>query len=147
MDDLQLICDTYMEDLIKTEESKLLGEYIHQADKRNNDLKIDNLLGISVNKIFIPTKSKKERLNLSNYKIVRPRQFGYVSVTSRNGEKISVAILDAEAGLISQTIKGGLLKKVWVILKIFSFVSSLILQPPLFPFLPQHHSSKQGKAV
>ncbi len=103
LDDLQLICDTYMEDLIKTEESKLLGEYIHQADKRNNDLKIDNLLGISVNKIFIPTKSKKERLNLSNYKIVRPRQFGYVSVTSRNGEKISVAILDAEAGLISST--------------------------------------------
>ncbi|CAB5507765.1 hypothetical protein AZO1586I_2040 [Bathymodiolus thermophilus thioautotrophic gill symbiont] len=103
LDDLQLICDTYMEDLIKTEESKLLGEYIHQADKRNNDLKIDNLLGISVNKIFIPTKSKKERLNLSNYKIVRPRQFGYVSVTSRNGEKISIAILDAEAGLISST--------------------------------------------
>ena len=103
LDDLQLICDTYMEDLIKIEESKLLGEYIHQADKRNNDLKIDNLLGISVNKIFIPTKSKKERLNLSNYKIVRPRQFGYVSVTSRNGEKISIAILDAEAGLISST--------------------------------------------
>ncbi len=103
LDDLQLICDTYMEDLIKTEEPKLLGRYIHQADERNNDLKIDNLLGISVNKIFIPTKSKKERLNLSNYKIVRPRQFGYVSVTSRNGEKISIAILDAEAGLISST--------------------------------------------
>jgi type I restriction enzyme S subunit len=103
LDDLQLICDTYIEDLIKTEEPKLLGEYIQQSDERNNDLKIDNLLGISVNKIFIPTKSKKERLNLSNYKIVRPRQFGYVSVTSRNGEKISIAILDEEAGLISST--------------------------------------------
>ena len=103
LEDLQLICDTYIEDLIKTEEPKFLGEYIEQSDERNNDLKIDNLLGISVNKIFIPTKSKKERLNLSNYKIVRPRQFGYVSVTSRNGEKISIAILDEEAGLISST--------------------------------------------
>ena len=103
LDDLQLICDTYIEDLIKTEEPKLLGEYIEQSDERNNDLKIDNLLGISVNKIFIPTKSKKERLNLSNYKVVRLRQFGYVSVTSRNGEKISIAILEGEAGLVSST--------------------------------------------
>ncbi len=101
--DLQLICDTYLEDLIKTEEPKLLGDYIQQSDERNTDLEIDNLLGISVNKIFIPTKSKKERLNLSNYKVVRPRQFGYVSVTSRNGEKISIAILDGEVGLISST--------------------------------------------
>jgi len=103
LEDLQLICDTYIEDLIKTEEPKLLGDYIEQSDERNNDLEIDNLIGISVNKIFISTKSKKERLNLSNYKIVRPRQFGYVSVTSRNGEKISIAILDGEAGLISST--------------------------------------------
>ena len=103
LDDLQLICDTYIEALIKTEEPKLLGDYIEQSDERNTDLKIDNLLGISVNKIFIPTKSKKEQLNLSNYKVVRPRQFGYVSVTSRNGEKISIAILDGEAGLVSST--------------------------------------------
>jgi len=103
LEDLQLICDTYMEDLIKTEEPKTLGDYIQQSDERNTDLEIDNLIGISVNKIFIPTKSKKERLNLSNYKVIRPRQFGYVSVTSRNGEKISLAILDGEAGLISST--------------------------------------------
>ncbi len=103
LDDLQLICDTYIEDLIKTKESKTLGDYIQQSDERNTDLKIDNLLGISVNKIFIPTKSKKEALDLSNYKVVRERQFGYVSVTSRNGEKISIAILDGETGLISST--------------------------------------------
>ena len=103
LDDLQLICDTYIEDLIKIEEPKLLGDYIQQSDERNTDLETDNLLGISVNKIFIPTKSKKERLDLSKYKIVRPSQFGYVSVTSRNGEKISIAILDGKAGLVSST--------------------------------------------
>lgn len=103
LDDLQLICDTYIENLIKTEKPKTLGDYIEQSDERNNDLKIDNLIGISVNKVFMETKSNKERLDLSNYKIVRAREFGYVSVTSRNGEKISIAILDGEAGLVSST--------------------------------------------
>jgi type I restriction enzyme S subunit len=101
--DLQLICDTYIENLIKTEKPKVLGEYIEQSDERNNDLAIDNLIGISVSKIFMETKSNKEQLDLSNYKVVRPREFGYVSVTSRNGEKISIAILDGEAGLVSST--------------------------------------------
>ncbi|MBK9258043.1 MAG: restriction endonuclease subunit S [Saprospiraceae bacterium] len=101
--DLQLICDTYIENLIKTEKPKVLGEYIEQSDERNNDLDIDNLIGISVSKIFMETKSNKEQLDLSNYKVVRPREFGYVSVTSRNGEKISIAILDGAAGLVSST--------------------------------------------
>lgn len=101
--DLQLICDTYIENLIKTEPKKFLGEYIEQSDERNTDLQIDNLLGISVNKIFIDTKSNKDSLNLSNYKVVRPREFGYVTVTSRNGEKISIALLDGTEGLLSST--------------------------------------------
>ena len=101
--DLQLICDTYIESLIKSQQPKILGDYIEQSDQRNQDLKNDNLLGISVNKTFIETRSQKEKLDLSNYKVVNPREFGYVSVTSRNGEKISIAILDGEAGLVSST--------------------------------------------
>ncbi|WP_417620062.1 restriction endonuclease subunit S [Oceanihabitans sediminis] len=103
LEDLQLICDTYIEDLIKKEEPKTLGSYIQQADERNTDLEIDNLLGISVNKVFMPSKANQNGLNLSNYKIVRKRQFGYVSVTSRNGEKISIALLNGEEGLVSST--------------------------------------------
>lgn len=101
--DLQLICDSYIDDLIVKQEQKMLGEYIIQSEERNSDLQIDNLLGISVNKIFIPTRSKKELLNLSGYKVVRKREFGYVTVTSRNGEKISIALLDGEPGLLSST--------------------------------------------
>lgn len=101
--DLQLICDTFIQDLINRQELKSLGEYIQQSDERNDNLEIDNLLGISVNKKFIPSKSNKEQLNLAGYKVVRPRQFGYVTVTSRNGDKISIAILDGEPGLVSST--------------------------------------------
>ena len=39
LEDLQLICDTYIENLIKTEKPKVLGEYIEQSDERNRDLK------------------------------------------------------------------------------------------------------------
>ena len=101
--DLQLICDTYIENLIKTEEPKKLEQYIEQSEERNTDLKNNNLLGISVNKVFMKTKSQKEKLDLSNYKIVHLREFGYVSVTSRNGEKISIALLDGKPGLVSST--------------------------------------------
>jgi len=58
--DLQLICDSYIENLIKTKESKVLGQYIEQSDERNNNLQIDNLIGISVNKVFMETKSNKD---------------------------------------------------------------------------------------
>ncbi|MGY4538754.1 type I restriction enzyme S subunit [Mucilaginibacter sp. UYNi724] len=101
--DLQLICDTYIENLIKSEESKTLGGYIVQSDERNSDLKIDNLLGISVNKKFISSNSNQTNLSLASYKVVREREFGYVTVTSRNGEKISVALLDGSPGLVSST--------------------------------------------
>jgi type I restriction enzyme S subunit len=103
IDDLQLICDTYIENLIKTEEPKTLGDYIQQSEERNSGNKIDNLLGISVNKVFIPSKSNKESLNLTNYKAVRERQFGYAPVTSRNGEKISIGLLKGQPGLVSST--------------------------------------------
>jgi len=120
--DLQLICDTYIENLIKTEEAKTLGDYIEQSDERNTDLKIDNLIGISVNKVFMKTKSNAEQLDLSNYKIVRPRQFGYVSVTSRNGEKISIALLDGEAGLVSGTYTVFRVKNTSVLLPEYLFL-------------------------
>lgn len=103
LEDLQLICDTYIENLIKTEEPKTLGDYIEQSDERNSGNNIDNLLGISVNKVFIPSKSNKESLNLTNYKVVRERQFGYAPVTSRNGEKISIGLLKGQPGLVSST--------------------------------------------
>lgn len=103
LNDLQLICDTYIEDLIKNEPPKMLGEYIEQSELRNTDLKIDNLLGISVNKVFMPSKANQNGLNLSNYKVVKEREFGYVSVTSRNGEKISIALLEGKTGVVSST--------------------------------------------
>ena len=57
LDDLQLICDTYIEDLIKTQEPKTLGKYIQQSNERNTDLKVSFLQGVSTSKVLIETKA------------------------------------------------------------------------------------------
>lgn len=101
--DLQIICNSFLDSLIKTEELKLLGDYIIQSEEINTNNEITNLLGISVEKKFFPSKIKQDGINLKTYKIIRRRQFGYVSVTSRNGEKISIALLEESDGIVSST--------------------------------------------
>ena len=82
---------------------KQLGEYIRQVDERNKSLMIDNLLGVSIEKRFIPSIANIVGTDLSSYKIVRTGQFAYGPVTSRNGEKISIAYLDGEDCIISSS--------------------------------------------
>ena len=73
--DLQLICDSYIENLIKTEESKVLGQYIEQSDERNNDLQVTFLQGVSTNKVLIETEANTNGLSFHNYKVVRTGEF------------------------------------------------------------------------
>ena len=73
---------------------KTLGNYIQLVDTRNRDLTITNLLGVSIEKKFIPSIANIVGTDLSSYKVVRTGQFAYGPVTSRNGEKISIAYLD-----------------------------------------------------
>lgn len=75
---------------------KRLGDYIRQVDVRNHDLAVDNLLGLSISKQFIPSIANTIGTDMANYKIVQPRQFGYVPVTSRNGDKITVALYEGD---------------------------------------------------
>lgn len=77
-------------------EYKRLGDYIRQVDVRNRDLAVDNLLGLSISKQFIPSIANTIGTDMANYKIVQPRQFGYVPVTSRNGDKITVALYEGD---------------------------------------------------
>ena len=72
-------------------------------DERNRDLAVTKLLGVSISKKFIPSIANIVGTDLSNYKIVRTGQFAYGPVTSRNGEKISIAYLDEEDCIISSS--------------------------------------------
>ena len=82
---------------------QILGKYIHIVDERNRDLSITNLLGVSIEKKFIPSIANIVGTDLSNYKIVRTGQFAYGPVTSRNGDKISIAYLDSDDCIISSS--------------------------------------------
>lgn len=82
---------------------ELLGKYISPLDVRNKDLAINNLLGVSIEKCFIPSIANIVGTDLSSYKVVRTGQFAYGPVTSRNGEKVSVAYLDGSDCIISSS--------------------------------------------
>ena len=101
LEDLQLICDTYIEDLIKKEEPKVLGDYIQQSDERNSELEISFLQGVSTSKVLINSKANTSGVSFHNYKIVRNGQFVYVADTSRRGEKIALAMNSSEDCIVS----------------------------------------------
>lgn len=80
---------------------KRLGPYIRPVDVRNKGLEITKLLGISVEKKFIPSIANIIGTDLEKYKIVRTGQFGYIPDTSRRGNKIAVALLTESNCIIS----------------------------------------------
>ena len=84
-------------------EYKRLGDYIREVNVRNKDLKVTNLQGVSISKQFIPSIANTIGTDMSTYKVVRPGQFAYGPVTSRNGDKVSIALYKGnEDAIISQ---------------------------------------------
>ena len=82
---------------------KRLGNYIREVNVRNRDLKVTNLLGVSISKEFMPSIANTIGTDMSTYKIVKRGQFAYGPVTSRNGDKVSIALLDGyDDAIISQ---------------------------------------------
>lgn len=81
---------------------RLLGDFIHQVDVRNDEGKEDNLLGLSVQKKFITSIANTVGTDFTKYKVVKKGQFTYIPDTSRRGDKIAIALLeDYEEGLVS----------------------------------------------
>ena len=70
-----------------------LGQLIQLEDERNSDGKytLDDVKGISIQKVFIETKADMQDVSLTPYILVKPDFFAYVTVTSRNGGKITLA--------------------------------------------------------
>lgn len=84
-------------------EYKRLGDYIREVDVRNRDLAVTRLLGVSISKEFIPSIANTIGTDMSSYKIVTRGQFAYGPVTSRNGDKVSIALFaDDVPAIISQ---------------------------------------------
>ena len=83
-----------------------LGALISRSNVRNDggEYGIDDVRGMSVEKKFIPTKADMRGVSLRPYKVVRPKWFSYVTVTSRNSDKLTLAYNDSgETYLVSGT--------------------------------------------
>lgn len=81
---------------------KRLGDYIHKVDKRNTDLKVDKLWGLSMTKEFRETTSNIVGTDMTVYKVMSKWQFAcdFMSVIRVN--KLPVVLkTDNEPNLVS----------------------------------------------
>lgn len=82
---------------------KSLGSYIQEVNVRNNELRVDRLLGVSIQKVLMPSIANTIGTDMRSYKILKKNQFAYGPVTSRNGDKISIALLEEfDQAIVSQ---------------------------------------------
>lgn len=82
---------------------KHLGNYIQPVVGRNKNIENLPLVGLSITKKFIPSIANTIGTDMSTYRIIERNQFAYGPVTSRNGDKITIALFDNyDKALISQ---------------------------------------------
>ncbi len=96
LDDLQLICDTFMDTLKQGVPRKRIGRYFELVDNRNAGMKVERLLGINVEKEFMPSRANVSETDLSKYKIIRKSEFAYSAMQVGRDETVRVALYPHE---------------------------------------------------
>lgn len=105
LEDLKLSFEGYIEELKKRVPCEKIGAYLIESDKRNDiGLQIDSVRGLATSKELIPTKADLDGVNLTNYKVMSPKQIAYVPDTSRRGDKVSLGFNDTEDSFLVSSI-------------------------------------------
>lgn len=73
---------------------KSIEELVERVDERNIDSKINNLIGVSIDKCFIKSVANTNGTDLSKYKIIRRNDFAVSLMQVSRDSKIPVARLD-----------------------------------------------------
>ncbi|MCD6117636.1 restriction endonuclease subunit S, partial [bacterium] len=82
---------------------KKIGDYIQLVNDRNSDLSVKRLLGLTVNKEFIPSVANIVGTDMANYKVIKKGQFACSLMQVRRDKKIPVALQkDYKEAIISQ---------------------------------------------
>lgn len=82
---------------------KRLGDYIREVDVRNEGCQVTNLLGLTINKTFIPSVANTIGTDMSKYKILLRDQFACSTMQVRRDGKMPIALLkDFKKAIISQ---------------------------------------------
>ena len=81
---------------------KPIGNFIRLVDVRNKELKNLELVGVTVNKRFIPSVANIIGSDMTNYKIIKKNQFACSLMQVRRDGKIPVALFEDDEAIISQ---------------------------------------------
>lgn len=102
LSDLEIVFEGFLDNLRKAFAPEPIGHYIELSEDKNDGLEygLEAVRGVSIEKKLIETKADMNGVNLKPYYMLRPDDFAYVTVTSRNGEKISLAINDTKETFI-----------------------------------------------
>ncbi len=78
-----------------------LGDYIREVNVRNRELKVTKLVGLTIDKAFIPSVANVIGTDLSNYKVIRREQFACsLMQVSRDG-RMPVAMFEEDDAIMS----------------------------------------------
>lgn len=80
---------------------KRLGDYIRTVDVRNRDLSVTTLVGLTINKAFIPSVANVIGTDLSNYKIICKEQFACSLMQVSRDEKMPIAMFTEDIAIMS----------------------------------------------
>lgn len=87
--------------MAKKSNYKRLGDYIRLVDVRNRDLAVDNLVGLTIEKAFIPSVANTIGTDLSNYKVISNGQFACSLMQVSRDEKMPIAMFKGEKAIMS----------------------------------------------
>ena len=80
---------------------KRLGDYIQEIDVRNRDLSVTTLVGLTINKAFIPSVANVIGTDLSTYKVIKNEQFACSLMQVSRDEKMPIAMYTGNAAIMS----------------------------------------------
>ena len=105
LEDLKLTCDAYIENLRRQMPCEEIGPYITRQDIRNGENGTKNVMGVSTSKEFREPTSKVNRNELSNYKVVKPRQISFVQ-TTHNEKVFCNAFNNTDEDIVVTSVNG-----------------------------------------
>lgn len=93
---MMVACEEYVSSINSIDNKTTIGKLVKLVDNRNKDYQINNLLGINVDKSFMPSKANVSETDLSKYKIIQKEQFAYSAMQVGRDETVRVALYPYE---------------------------------------------------
>ncbi|WP_405607033.1 restriction endonuclease subunit S [Polaribacter sp. Asnod1-A03] len=81
---------------------KKIGDFIQQVNLKNEDGEVKNLLGVNLDKVFMPSVANLNGVDMTKYKIIKKGQFGCKLMSVGRDKKLPISHLkDCDKAIIS----------------------------------------------